>query len=166
MSNYNYNTLCHHGIKGQKWGIRRFQNDDGTLTAEGRKRYGVDESGKMSKEGKKLYKSDVKETRRSIDGDYEKTVQKHQKKLLQPIADDVLKNGGTKLVIDSKLEKIIVKSAEQNARKELIEKYGATNVDNFYKHKDRVRVATNATEAALAIVGVVAASYLLNKEIS
>ena len=32
-------TLTHHGIKGQRWGIRRFQNDDGTLTAAGRKRY-------------------------------------------------------------------------------------------------------------------------------
>lgn len=32
--------LSHHGIKGQKWGIRRFQNDDGTLTPEGRERYG------------------------------------------------------------------------------------------------------------------------------
>lgn len=34
------NELYHHGIKGQKWGIRRYQNPDGTLTAEGRKRYG------------------------------------------------------------------------------------------------------------------------------
>ncbi len=25
--------LYHHGIKGQKWGVRRFQNPDGTLTA-------------------------------------------------------------------------------------------------------------------------------------
>lgn len=30
----------HHGIKGQKWGVRRFQNEDGTLTAEGKARYG------------------------------------------------------------------------------------------------------------------------------
>ncbi len=30
--------IYHHGIKGQKWGIRRFQNDDGTLTDAGRKR--------------------------------------------------------------------------------------------------------------------------------
>ena len=28
--------LSHHGIKGQKWGIRRYQNEDGTLTDEGR----------------------------------------------------------------------------------------------------------------------------------
>ena len=33
------NTLQHHGIKGQKWGIRRYQNPDGTLTAAGRRRY-------------------------------------------------------------------------------------------------------------------------------
>lgn len=34
----NYYILEHHGIKGQKWGVRRFQNKDGTLTAEGRQR--------------------------------------------------------------------------------------------------------------------------------
>ena len=34
------NELYHHGIKGQKWGVRRYQNEDGTLTPEGKKRYG------------------------------------------------------------------------------------------------------------------------------
>ena len=33
--------LEHHGIKGMRWGQRRFQNDDGSLTALGRARYGV-----------------------------------------------------------------------------------------------------------------------------
>lgn len=32
-------SLQHHGIKGQKWGRRRFQNKDGTLTPAGKKRY-------------------------------------------------------------------------------------------------------------------------------
>ena len=31
--------LYHHGIKGQKWGIRRYQNPDGSLTNEGRAKY-------------------------------------------------------------------------------------------------------------------------------
>lgn len=31
-------ALYHHGIKGQKWGIRRYQNEDGSLTPEGKKR--------------------------------------------------------------------------------------------------------------------------------
>lgn len=32
--------LVHHGIKGQRWGVRRYQNSDGTWTDEGKKRYG------------------------------------------------------------------------------------------------------------------------------
>lgn len=31
--------LYHHGIKGMKWGVRRYQNRDGSLTPEGKKRY-------------------------------------------------------------------------------------------------------------------------------
>lgn len=34
--------LSHHGILGMKWGVRRFQNKDGSLTAAGKKRYGSD----------------------------------------------------------------------------------------------------------------------------
>ena len=30
--------LCHYGIKGQKWGVRRFQNSDGSYTSEGKRR--------------------------------------------------------------------------------------------------------------------------------
>lgn len=36
----NQNELEHHGIKDMHWGIRRFQNEDGTLTDEGKLRYG------------------------------------------------------------------------------------------------------------------------------
>ena len=37
MNDYIY----HHGVKGQRWGIRRYQNEDGSLTEEGKKRYGT-----------------------------------------------------------------------------------------------------------------------------
>ena len=39
--------LYHHGIKGQKWGVRRFQNKDGSLTPAGKRRY--DETNKPEK---------------------------------------------------------------------------------------------------------------------
>lgn len=38
------NEIYHHGILGMKWGRRRFQNSDGTLTSEGKKRYGKQDS--------------------------------------------------------------------------------------------------------------------------
>lgn len=40
--------LYHHGIKGQKWGLRRYQNDDGSLTPAGRERYGSSEKGRAN----------------------------------------------------------------------------------------------------------------------
>ena len=33
-----YSHVCHYGVKGQKWGVRRYQNEDGSLTPAGEKR--------------------------------------------------------------------------------------------------------------------------------
>ena len=44
--------LYHHGIKGQKWGIRRYQNPDGTLTEAGLKRYGANGSEYLASKAK------------------------------------------------------------------------------------------------------------------
>lgn len=58
MDNSNYiknlcNSLSHSGIKGQKWGLRRFQNEDGTLTDLGKKRY-LDDAGNLNAKGKEV----------------------------------------------------------------------------------------------------------------
>lgn len=51
-----YNELYHHGIRGQKWGVRRFQNKDGSLTKLGQKR--VDKAQKQAdKAAKKANKT-------------------------------------------------------------------------------------------------------------
>lgn len=50
---YETNYISHHGVKGQKWGVRRYQNKNGSLTSEGKRRYGGKESLKKVNTSKK-----------------------------------------------------------------------------------------------------------------
>ena len=75
-------SLAHHGILGMKWGVRRYQNPDGTLTAEGRRRYDVDYNKRGTKsfivdqEGKKMKRRD----RRFIEKQMVKSLKKENTK--------------------------------------------------------------------------------------
>lgn len=77
--------LYHHGIKGQKWYIRRFQNPDGTLTTAGKIRYGVGNAlrrvGKATKDASK----DLKEKK------HQNYIKKHPEKMTDEELSSALK---------------------------------------------------------------------------
>ena len=70
--------LEHHGIKGQKWGIRRYQNADGSLTEEGRRRYDIKEAKIKAKAEKAVAKANLKAAK--INAKIEKASIKNLKK--------------------------------------------------------------------------------------
>lgn len=63
MELYYESSLAHHGVKGQKWGVRRYQNTDGTLTEAGKKKY-VKAVKKMDKLDTKAEKRQMKAVRK------------------------------------------------------------------------------------------------------
>ena len=103
--------LRHHGIKGQKWGVRRFQNSDGSLTTAGRKRYG-DSKGSSVED----YQNAIKKTKAA--GESVENIRKF--------------NNDIKRIKDPAMEKRIRKSTETMTDKELQQRVNRLNMEDNY----------------------------------
>lgn len=89
--------IYHHGIKGMKWGVRRYQNPDGTLTEAGKKKYAKKVSEMTDEElanatararAEKDYRSALRESRQYDMG--KRFVAKFAESLVDKMADKVV----------------------------------------------------------------------------
>ena len=130
------NDLQHHGIKGQKWGVRRFQNKDGSLTNAGKKRYndGSDYGyGKDTKtiNVKKIATTDNKTNMSNNRNDYDKALK--TTKALSDSIDTVRKfKSDSERSSDPDMERRIRKNVTQMSDKELQQKVQRLNMEDNY----------------------------------
>lgn len=81
--------LMHYGIEGQKWGVRRWQNEDGSLTEEGRIHYGYNSKSAIKRTiGKYQYESDRKKLQKQIIKEKEET---NKPKKISEMSDEELR---------------------------------------------------------------------------
>lgn len=131
----NSNELYHHGIKGQKWGIRRYQNEDGSLTDAGRKRYGP--SGQQFLE--------AKAERKAADKAYSQAFDKANGKNYQIYSLNKKKREAKSAEWDDVIEKAAVRQ-ESNKRYKAAKERMKTD-----KHVERVDKARDKILAARAV---------------
>lgn len=87
---YSSEELRHHGIKGMKWGFRRYQNKDGSLTPAGRKRYDKEI------ESLKSEKTKLQQKHKNLNAQQRMEARKDKLKADIEAEKEYLKNGGKK----------------------------------------------------------------------
>lgn len=101
------NELYHHGIKGQKWGVRRYQNEDGSLTKAGQRKYNsLDSKASKSDTNWDKHSNRIMNTREhnrlKLESKYNKKLEKYQQTVdkIQAKKDYTLNDfdAGTKVV--------------------------------------------------------------------
>lgn len=160
------NELMHWGIKGMKWGVRRYQNKDGTLTPAGKKRY-EQEMAKLKEEEKvaknklrtqaKLNKLDEKrkeiEALKSGKPIAKKTQQSSSTSSVKDMSDDELRRVVNRLLMEQQYAKL--KPEQVSTGKKFVDKVmkdvvapAATEVGKNVLKDAMTKAVKSATEEA------------------
>lgn len=140
------NELQHWGIKGQKWGVRRYQNADGSLTPAGIKRY-RDEAGDIERQ------LNTKKREMTVD-DYQNAIKKT--KSVGERIDSVRKfNDDSTKSKDPDMERRIRKSTERMSDKELQQRVQRLNMEDNYTrmmmHREHLEQGENYVNKMLNV---------------
>ena len=110
--------LYHHGIKGQKWGLRRFQNEDRTWTAAGKIRYGA---GKVAEATTKSLKKTGAAVRRAAKATGSHVIKGIKRRHAWMMSDDELR---------SEIARIDLEKKYSDARHEINSRKTSTKIRN------------------------------------
>lgn len=121
------NELYHHGIKGQKWGVRRYQNPDGTLTAAGKRRYKTfDYTNKTTKSKSEslvsIYNDQLKSHFKDV-----KRINKEVKKYERKHIAALKKNKQSKEFIDASVNALKSGASGKRYKEQVYDVYGPLN---------------------------------------
>ena len=97
-------TLQHHGIKGMKWGVRRYQNKDGSLTPAGKKRAAKLKEEYTSLTGKRMVRSKTSSTSKKTEEKKDETAQK--KKSVKEMSDTELQATVNRLNLEQRYSQL------------------------------------------------------------
>lgn len=91
-----YNELYHWGIKGMKWGVRRYQNADGSLTPAGQRRLAKRENKRADRAKKKEMRNDLRNRRVLSDAELDQRIRRIKKeKELRQLTNEEINAGRT-----------------------------------------------------------------------
>lgn len=154
------NSLLHYGIKGMKWGVRRYQNEDGSLTDAGEKRYDRDKRDNAAKkkenridlsepDPKRWAKEDLERAKKTVDSSSD--LLKEMKKLEQSTSSKP-----TQKRMD--LSGMSDKEMRDKINRELLERqynqlFADTSPAQVSKGRQALKATLEAAGSVLAITG-------------